>query len=71
MALLYNIPLFIGIFVVVIIISSSIKIIREYERAVIFRLGRLLGIKGPGIFFLIPLIDSMIKVDLRTTVIDV
>jgi len=69
--LLTNIPLFVGILTVLIIIYASIKIIREYERAVIFRLGRLLGVKGPGIFFLIPLVDSMIKVDLRTTVIDV
>ena len=71
MPLLTNIALYVGIFIVLIIIYSAIKIIREYERAVIFRLGRLLGVKGPGIFFLIPLIDSMIKVDLRTTVIDV
>ena len=71
MPLLSTIPLYVGIFVIVLIFYSSIKIIREYERAVIFRLGRLLGVKGPGIFFLIPLIDSMIKVDLRTTVIDV
>ncbi|MAG91674.1 hypothetical protein CMO83_03290 [Candidatus Woesearchaeota archaeon] len=68
---LINIPLYVGILVVVLIIYSAIKIIREYERAVVFRLGRLLGVKGPGIFFLIPLIDSMIKTDLRTTVIDV
>ena len=68
---LTNIPLYLGILVVLLIVYASIKIIREYERAVIFRLGRLLGVKGPGIFFLIPLIDSMIKVDLRTRVIDV
>lgn len=71
MPLITDIPLYAGILTVVIIIFSSVKIIREYERAVIFRLGRLLGVKGPGIFFLIPLVDSMIKVDLRTTVIDV
>ena len=71
MPLLSTIPLYVGVLVIVLIVYSSIKIIREYERAVIFRLGRLLGVKGPGIFFLIPLIDSMIKVDLRTTVIDV
>lgn len=71
MPLLTNVALYAGILVIVFIIYSSIKIIREYERAVIFRLGRLLGVKGPGIFFIIPLIDSMLKVDLRTTVIDV
>ena len=71
MPLITNIALYAGILIVLVIIYSAIKIIREYERAVIFRLGRLLGVKGPGIFFLIPLIDSMLKVDLRTTVIDV
>lgn len=68
---LINIPLYIGILTVLLIIYSSVKIIREYERAVVFRLGRLLGVKGPGIFFLIPLVDTMIKTDLRTAVIDV
>lgn len=65
------IPFYAGILAVLLIIFSAIKIIREYERAVIFRLGRLLGVKGPGLFFVIPMIDSMLKVDLRTTVIDV
>jgi regulator of protease activity HflC (stomatin/prohibitin superfamily) len=49
----------------------SIRVIREYERAVVFRLGRLLGVKGPGLFFLIPFIDSMVKVDLRIVAVDV
>ena len=71
MPLITNIALYAGILVIVAIIYNSIKVIREYERVVIFRLGRLLGVKGPGIFFMIPLIDSMLKVDLRTTVIDV
>jgi regulator of protease activity HflC (stomatin/prohibitin superfamily) len=53
------------------IISSSIKIMAEYQRIVVFRLGRLLGIKGPGLVFIIPIIDSIIKLDLRTRVIDV
>ena len=66
-----TIPLYIGAIAVIWILYSAIKVIREYERAVVFRLGRLLGVKGPGIFFIIPLIDSIIKVDLRTTVIDV
>lgn len=55
----------------IIILFWAIKIIREYERAVIFRLGKLLGVKGPGLFFIIPIIDSIVKVDLRTGVIDV
>lgn len=58
-------------FVVLIIVSSAIKIVREYERGVIFRLGRVLGAKGPGIFIIIPVIDKMFRVDLRTAVIDV
>ena len=53
------------------ILSASIKIMAEYQRIVIFRLGRLLGIKGPGLVFVIPIIDSIIKLDLRTRVIDV
>ena len=54
-----------------VILSSSIKIMSEYQRIVVFRLGRLQGIKGPGLVFIIPIIDSIIKMDLRTRVIDV
>jgi regulator of protease activity HflC (stomatin/prohibitin superfamily) len=57
--------------VVVTLLAMSIRVIREYERSVVFRLGRLLGIKGPGLFFLIPFIDSMVKVDLRIVAVDV
>lgn len=60
-----------GLIVLVAILSASIKIVREYERAVIFRLGRLLGVKGPGIFFIIPFVDSLIRVDLRVVAVDV
>ena len=50
-----------------IILSSAVRVAREYERGVIFRLGRLLGApKGPGLFLLIPIVDRMVKVDLRT-----
>jgi len=49
----------------------SIKIVQEYERGVIFRLGRLVGAKGPGLFFIIPFIDRMVKVDLRIITLDV
>jgi len=55
----------------VVFLSMSIKIVREYERAVIFRLGRLLGAKGPGLFFIIPFVDNLVKVDLRITAVDV
>lgn len=53
------------------LLASAIKIMAEYQRIVIFRLGRLLGIKGPGLVFIIPIIDKIIKLDLRTRVIDV
>ncbi|RLF20298.1 MAG: slipin family protein [Thermoprotei archaeon] len=59
------------VIVILIIIGSSIKMVYEYERAVIFRLGRLLGAKGPGIFFRIPIVDRFVKIDLRTVTIDV
>ncbi|MDX6724755.1 MAG: hypothetical protein QOD73_3159 [Solirubrobacteraceae bacterium] len=51
--------------------GASVRILREYERAVVFRLGRLLGSKGPGVVLLIPLIDRMVRVDLRTVTFDV
>jgi regulator of protease activity HflC (stomatin/prohibitin superfamily) len=51
--------------------GASVRILREYERAVVFRLGRLLGAKGPGIVLLIPAVDRMVRVDLRTVTLDV
>lgn len=56
---------------VILFLSSAIRVVREYERGVIFRLGRLVGAKGPGLFFIIPLVDKMVKVDLRTITLDV
>jgi regulator of protease activity HflC (stomatin/prohibitin superfamily) len=55
----------------IVIASAAIKIVQEYERGVIFRLGRLIGAKGPGLFFIIPFIDRMVKVDLRVVTLDV
>lgn len=55
----------------VILIGNAIRILREYERGVVFRLGRLVGLKGPGLIFLIPIVDKMVKVSLRTVVLDV
>jgi regulator of protease activity HflC (stomatin/prohibitin superfamily) len=55
----------------IVILVASIRIVQEYERGVIFRLGRVVGAKGPGLFFIVPLIDRMIKVDLRTVTLDV
>lgn len=57
--------------VIVLLIISAIRVLREYERGVIFRLGRLIGAKGPGLIILIPLIDKMVKTSLRTVVMDV
>jgi len=53
------------------ILSSAVKIVQEYERGVIFRLGRLVGAKGPGLFLIIPLIDRMVKVDLRVVTLEI
>ena len=66
-------PIVIGIIVLglLIILPMAVKIVAEYERGVIFRLGRLVGAKGPGLFFIIPFVDRMIKVDLRVVTMDV
>lgn len=61
----------ITIIIAIIIIAYSIRVIREYQRAVVFRLGRLLGAKGPGLIFLIPIIDKAVTVDLRVVTLDV
>jgi regulator of protease activity HflC (stomatin/prohibitin superfamily) len=62
-----------GIIAVLVImtLASAIRVLREYERAVVFRLGRFVGVRGPGLFLLIPIIDRMVKVSLRTVVLDV
>ncbi|MFC1990681.1 slipin family protein [Chloroflexota bacterium] len=66
-------PILIGIIVliVLIIIPQAVKIVPEYERGVLFRLGRLVGQRGPGLFLIIPFIDRMVKVDLRVVTMDV
>jgi regulator of protease activity HflC (stomatin/prohibitin superfamily) len=56
---------------VLLLISAAIKVVQEYERGVIFRLGRLVGAKGPGLFFIIPIVDRMVKVDLRVITLDI
>ena len=53
------------------VLSSAVRIVQEYERGVIFRLGRLVGPRGPGLFFIVPMIDRMVKVDLRVITMDV
>src|SRR3989454_2868484 len=71
-ALTKIIPLLVVIFVLgSIILPQAIRILREYERGVIFRLGKLLGAKGPGMIFLFPVVDRMVKMDLRVVTIDV
>ncbi|MFN8161945.1 MAG: slipin family protein [Solirubrobacterales bacterium] len=57
--------------VVVVLLASAIKILREYERGVIFRLGRLIAQKGPGLILLIPIVDRMVRVDLRTITLNI
>src|SRR5437667_7762030 len=64
----WTVPL---IILAVIILRQAIRILREYERGVIFRLGKLLGAKGPGMIILIPIVDRMVKMDLRVVTIDV
>ena len=66
-------PIAIGVIVVAVLIlaSMAIKIVAEYERGVIFRLGRLVGARGPGLFLIIPFVDRMVKVDLRVVTMDV
>jgi regulator of protease activity HflC (stomatin/prohibitin superfamily) len=59
------------ILLAIIVLPQAIRILREYERGVIFRLGKLLGTKGPGLIILIPIVDRMVKMDLRVVTIDV
>ena len=67
---MFNIP--IGfIVVVVVLLAAAINILKEYERGVIFRLGRLVGTRGPGFIIVIPIIEKMVRMDLRTVTIDV
>ena len=66
-----NIPLLVGTLAVIVILALAVKIVRQYERAVIFRLGKLLGEKGPGLFVIIPFVDRLVKVDLRVRELDV
>lgn len=65
------VPLGIAIVLLLIFLSMAIKILNEYERAVIFRLGRVIDHKGPGLIILIPIIDRMVRVSLRTVAMDV
>jgi len=64
-------PIIFLVIFLLILAASAIKILREYERGVIFRLGRLIGAKGPGLFFIIPGIDKMLRISLRTVTMDI
>jgi regulator of protease activity HflC (stomatin/prohibitin superfamily) len=67
----YSLGLAACIFIILIILLSAIKILREYERGVVYRLGRMVGVRGPGLILLIPLFEKMVKVTLRTVALDV
>jgi regulator of protease activity HflC (stomatin/prohibitin superfamily) len=64
-------PMAVIAFLFFMIVANSVRVLREYERGVVFRLGRLIGAKGPGLFLLFPVIDRMVKVPLRVVTLDV
>jgi len=67
---MYLIPITIVLFILI-LLAGAIKVVNEYERGVVFRLGRLVGARGPGLFLIIPFIDRMTRVDLRVITMDV
>jgi len=72
MYIIYDLSIYFGILIIVLIVlSQAIKVLREYERGVIFRLGRLVGAKGPGLIILIPIVDKLVRVSLRIITMDV
>jgi len=60
-----------AVLIILFILASAIRILKEYERGVIFRLGRAIGVKGPGLILLIPIVDKMVKVSLRVVTFDI
>jgi regulator of protease activity HflC (stomatin/prohibitin superfamily) len=68
-ALLYGVAG--ALVLILVLLVASVRIVAEYERGVIFRLGRVIGAKGPGLFFIIPLVDRMVKVNLQTVTADI
>jgi len=68
-AVLYGIG--VAVLVLVALLAAAIRIVKEYERGVIFRLGRVIGAKGPGLFLIIPIVDRMVKVNLQTVTADI
>jgi regulator of protease activity HflC (stomatin/prohibitin superfamily) len=67
----FSISTLVVIVLVVMFLASAIRILNEYERAVVFRLGRIRDVKGPGLIIIIPGIDKVVKVDMRTITMDV
>ena len=57
--------------ILLLVLMMSVRIVKEYERGVIFRLGRIIGAKGPGLFLIIPVVDRMFRVSLRTVTMDI
>ena len=64
-------PLVVIVFFVLVLLASAIKILQEYERGVVFRLGRLVGVRGPGLVIIVPMIDRLLRVSLRVVTLDV
>jgi regulator of protease activity HflC (stomatin/prohibitin superfamily) len=71
MSAIYPIFVFLVFLMIFVIASSAIRIMREYQRAVVFTFGRFTGVKGPGLIFLVPFVQQMVRIDLRTMVQDV
>jgi regulator of protease activity HflC (stomatin/prohibitin superfamily) len=71
LSILNYVPLIFIVVLVIMFAASAVRILPEYERGVLFRLGRLAGVRGPGLFFIIPGIDRLVRVSLRTVVFDV
>lgn len=67
----FNIGLTVLLIIAVVIVANAVRILREYQRGVIFTLGRFSGVKGPGLIFVIPILQQMVRVDLRTVTMDV
>lgn len=66
-----GVPLLVVVFLALMLLASAIRVLREYERGVVFRLGRLVGVRGPGLVILVPIIDRMVRVSLRVVAMDV
>ena len=68
---MFSTGFFVFVALVIVFLSLSLRVLNEYEKGVIFRLGRIIGAKGPGLIILIPIIDNMVRIDLRTITLDV